>query len=214
MSKVLSLTGQKFGRLVVIKQAGKNKHGNYQWSCLCDCGKEKIVSGGHLRRGDTKSCGCLSKEKTIERQTKHGHKRKYKRSKTYSVWTSMIQRCNNTNHQHYKNYGGRGIAVCKRWKKFDNFLEDMGEVSAGLQIDRTDNNGNYCKSNCRWVTQKQNSRNRRSNRLIKHNGKTQCLTVWAEEFNISVCLLFDRLRNGWSMEKSLTTPIRGKKKNE
>lgn len=186
----------------------QNQYGKYRWLCLCNCGRETIVLSESLKSGNTKSCGCLCREITRQRSTKHGHKRRNKISKIYISWISMVQRCVNSNRKNYKNYGGRGITVCKRWGKFENFLEDMGEKPEGHQIDRIDNNGNYCKSNCRWTTPKQNSRNRSNHRIINFNGKTQCLSAWAEKFNIRVGTLRARIyKYHWSIEKALTTPV-------
>lgn len=127
----------------------------------------------------------------------------------------MIQRCTNPNDKRYKNYGGRGITVCKRWRNsFEKFLEDMGEPpTKEHSIDRINNNGNYCKSNCRWVTRKEQNRNKRNNRLITYKGKTQCLIEWAEEYNINYDTLWCRIyKYGWPIEKALTTPVKKRRK--
>jgi len=130
------------------------------------------------------------------------------RSSIYNSWIDILQRCNNTKNRRYKDYGGRGITVCERWLKFKNFLEDMGKKPAfKSQIDRTDNNKGYYKSNCRWTTSKEQSRNRRSNRLITYKNKTQCLIVWSEELDIDYNKLYLRIyRYNWSIEKTFTTP--------
>lgn len=152
MPKLINLIGQKFGRLTVIEQAKRNKHRDIKWLCLCDCGNEKIIIGYSLTSNCTKSCGCLRKEKSAERAKNrviHGHKKDRQTTNTYSVWCSMIQRCTNPNRKDYYNYGGRGIKVCQRWKNsFQDFLKDMGERPKGHQIDRINNNSNYCNSNC------------------------------------------------------------------
>lgn len=197
---MIDLTKQKFGRLVVLRTDGSDKWYDSFWLCKCDCGKEAVVRGGNLRNGHTQSCGCLQSEKA----TKHGHSSI--RTPTYRSWQSMKNRCLNSKYHLYKDYGGRGITVCERWMKFENFLEDMSEAPTGYQIDRINNSGNYCKPNCRWVTPKQNCRNRRSNRLIVFRGKTQCLADWAEELNIKYTTLWSRLyKHGWSVEKTMTT---------
>ena len=216
MPQFIDLTGQRFGRLIVIKQTDKNQWKNICWLCRCDCGKEKIIRGGHLKSGNTKSCGCLAKEQLIKRFTKHGHSIKTQVSKIYTVWQSMIQRCVNSNDTAYYNYGERGITVCKRWRNsFENFLKDMGKPPEGYQIDKIDNNGNYCKENCRWSTPKENSRNRRDNHLITHDGKTQCVAEWAEEYDINYNTLYGRIfiRN-WPIKKALITPVRKSKKRK
>ncbi|MEK0337174.1 MAG: hypothetical protein QQN41_07060, partial [Nitrosopumilus sp.] len=118
----------------------RNNQRQSRWLCKCDCGKEIIILGYNLKNGTTKSCGCLRKEKSIQRFIKHGHFKNGQMTKIYKSWSCMIQRCTNHNNKSYHNYGGRGIMVCKRWMKFKNFLEDMGEPPKGYQIDRINNN--------------------------------------------------------------------------
>lgn len=214
MSKFIDLVGKRFGMLTIIKRVNNDKCGNLRWLCSCDCGKEKIIRGGSLKSGDTKSCECLSKEKTIERQTTHGHWIGGNASKIYNAWCHMIQRCTNVDDIGYKNYGGRGIKVCKRWRSFPNFLEDMGEPPTKKHsIHRIDNEGDYNKDNCEWATKKQQARNRRNNHLITFNGKTQCVSELAEETRIPYNTLWARIyKLGWSVEKALTTPVRKRSK--
>ncbi len=206
----IDLIGQNFGRLIVIKRMDNDKCGNLCWLCRCDCGKYTVIQGGHLGSNNTKSCGCLATEQLIKRSTKHGHSCKNQESKEYIVWKNMIQRCTNTRCNQYGDYGGRGIKVCKRWLKFENFLEDMDIRKKGLTLDRIDNDGDYCQENCRWVTRKQNNRNKRNNHLITHDGKTQCLKTWEEETGIHYVTILARLRYGWSIAKTLMTPVHKK----
>jgi len=119
----------------------------------------------------------------------------------------MWGRCINENHRFYANYGGRGITVCSKWKTFAGFLEDMGERPFCMELDRIDNNGNYCKENCRWVSPKEQSRNKRNNRLIEYKGETRCLVEWAEIIGIRRETLSRRLHLGWSIEKAFTTNV-------
>ena len=158
---LIDLTGKKFGRLTVIGRA----HGKH-WSAICDCGGTAVSSGQSLREGKTKSCGCLGKEQLAEGRTKHsGSKRP-----EYKLWSGIIQRCTNPNNKHYRNYGGRGISVCDRWKDFANFFSDIGaRPSKELTIDRTNNDGNYEPGNVRWATRKQQQNNRRNS--IKISGE-------------------------------------------
>lgn len=218
MSKFVDLVGQKFGRLVIAQRKENDRSGTVQWLCLCDCGNTKIVRGNDLKRGDIKSCGCLQKEKITARnidRSKHGHTKNKKISATYYSWRTMIQRCTNPSATRYRDYGGRGITVCETWRNsFDNFLRDMGERPSKNQIDRIQNDKGYCKENCRWVTPKTNSGNRRDNRMETYVGRTQCRTFWAEEFNINVGTLIWRLDNGWSIKKAIETPISQTKKKE
>lgn len=215
---MLSLTGKRFGRLIIIRCNGIDKSNHTLWLCRCDCGNEKTIRGSSLKCGQTKSCGCLivkeiKKLATINRNNqyavKHGHTRHNKRSHIYLIWVGMIQRCSNPCDPKYLSYGKRGILVCERWKKFSNFLEDMKEPPTDKhQIDRIDNNGSYCKSNCRWASRKVQGRNKRNNHLETYNGKTQCLAQWSEETGINRSTLAGRLGAGWSIEDVFTIPVR------
>ncbi len=206
--KIKNLTEQKFGRWIVIQLADRGKNGSIYWLCRCVCGKEKRVQYSHLQSGASRSCGCLSREISIQCNTKHGHNTRGKVSKTYKTWLSMIQRCTNPKSPDYYLYGGRGIRVCKRWLKFENFLDDMGErPTNNYTLDRISNNKGYSKINCHWATRKEQARNRRSNLLISFNGKTQCLIEWAEELGIKYGVLLSRSRGGWSINRMLTQPV-------
>ena len=197
MPRLIDLTQQRFGRLVVIRRAEENQNGRTTWLCRCSCGNEVSVTRDHLISGGTQSCGCLRK--------RHGHNTRNKVSATYRIWGAMIHRCHNPNSSNYASYGRRGITVCDRWREFVNFLEDMGEVPPGYQIDRIDNSKGYYRDNCRWVTSKTNNRNRRNNRLITYHGKTQTLPAWCDELGIPYTRLWARLyKLGWSVEKAFT----------
>lgn len=212
MATLVDLIGKRFGRLTVIEYARKNKWGKSLWLCICDDGNEIIVLGSSLKSGNTKSCGCLNIEKTKRRFTKHGHWG----DEIYKPWAAMIQRCTNPNHPGYMNWGGRGITVCERWMKFENFLEDMiNGWKPGLTLERDRNELGYFPKNCYWATYTEQNRNTRRNHLITYRGKTQCIAVWAEEYNILYDTLWGRLyRYGWSVERALTTPVRKCKKRK
>lgn len=126
------------------------------------------------------------------------------------VWEQMIQRCSDRNIPAWKNYGGRGITVCARWRSFKNFLADMGPRPVGRSLDRIDNNGNYEPGNCRWATQKEQTRNCRTNRLLTFQGRTLPMSQWTEIMGFKPNLIWQRLGRGWSVEKSLTTPVGGR----
>lgn len=202
------LDGLKFGRLTVLGFAGKMGR-NATWFCKCECGKITKVQSGALKNGHTSSCDCLRKEMAMKACTMHGHNgRNGKRSRIYQAWASMIQRCNNPNSIRYYDYGGRGIKVCERWKKFENFLEDMGERPRRTSIDRIDNDGNYEPGNCRWATDKEQANNKRNNRFLFFDGSKRTVGEWAERIGINRSTLIGRLNKGWDTKKALTTPIR------
>lgn len=158
----VDLTGQKFGRLLVLEDSMKRtKHRYVLWLCKCDCGNEIPVIGRHLTIGNTKSCGCLRKEVSSKRSRVHG----MADTKTYIVWKNMLERCRNISN---KNYGGRGITVCERWLKFENFYDDMGESLGGLTIERINNQGNYELNNCKWASRKEQANNTRTNHFIEY----------------------------------------------
>lgn len=163
------LTGKKFGRLTVVSFAGRkrNNHNNYThplWSCMCDCGTPIEVKESYLKCGDTKSCGCLSKDFAQTLNRTHS----LSNTKQHRVWTNMKMRCLNSKNTDYEYYGGRGITLDENWKDFNNFWADMGgDYSDDLTLDRIDVNGNYCKDNCQWIPQPQQSRNQRKKKSNK-----------------------------------------------
>lgn len=163
MKKVIDLTGQRFGRLTVFKFYEINNDRCATWECSCDCGAKVIVNGTHLRNGNTRSCGCLQSDISASRLLVHG----MKGTREYNSWRSMMKRCNNPNDKAYNHYGGRGISVCERWRKFENFYADMGGRPDGYSLDRINNNGNYEPSNCQWSTQKEQANNRRNRHTAK-----------------------------------------------
>ena len=187
----------KFGRLSVVRYAGIKNH-RHLWLCKCDCGSERTVRGNSLRDGNTRSCGCLNRESYPNRgpDPLPGRRKGGRITKEYRTWCAMKDRCSNPQTPCYKNYGSRGITVCDRWMKFENFLEDMGERPAGTTLDRINNNGNYEPGNCRWATMKEQNRNRGNNRLITVNGETRCISEWAEKCGVSDTLIGARLRRG------------------
>jgi hypothetical protein len=148
--------GERYGRLTVTQQRSP---GEKDVHVRCDCGTAKTVPFKNLGRS-TNSCGCLHVEQLVARSTKHGHA-VGKPTSTYMTWQDMVGRCTNPSHKRWDDYGGRGITICERWRKFENFLTDMGERPGRLTLDRIDNSRGYEPSNCRWTTQSEQNRNRR-----------------------------------------------------
>lgn len=188
MSHVKDLTGQKFGRLQVIKRDTRpNKKGCAKWYCQCECGAIISVIGYDLIRGHTNSCGCYHKEQAskfltmLKSKNKNYHKTK---TKAYRCWNGMMRRCYVPKTAFFEHYGGRGIKVCNRWHTFQNFLDDMGEPGEKDTLDRIDCNGDYSPSNCRWATMKQQASNRRSTIKISHNGKVYSLKQFAQAYDL------------------------------
>ena len=209
MGNSVDLANQVFGKLTVIKKVGSDKWKSTLWLCECVCGNTTIVISSSLRSGNTKSCGCFRRELLSQRNTTHGYS-KNKKSKIYRAWCQMFTRCNNINIPGYKNYGGRGIKICKQWSKFENFLKDMGEPpTKDHMLERIDNNRGYSKKNCKWGTRKEQNRNKRNIIMITFGGKTQCLKDWASELKINYYTLINRInRYNWSIEKAFSSPPR------
>jgi hypothetical protein len=200
---IIDLTGRRFHRLTVVSM--DTDRGRLMWRCRCDCGNERIVRGDCLKDGNTKSCGCL----LMESATKHGHDRSKRPSPTYVTWQAMIARCTKPQHDSYYAYGAKGITVCARWREdFRNFLADMGERPNGQTIDRIDSASGYEPSNCRWATPKQQSWNRRSNRLMTLHGATKSVAEWAHQYGLPRTVVQDRLRLGWSFDRAVRTKHR------
>lgn len=197
--KPISMEGKTYGRLTVLSAVGRGKDGQVTWSCACSCGNTSIVGGGELRRGNTSSCGCLARELTSKRSTKHGDTRRGQYSPEHRAWTSMLQRCRNETSSSYRDYGARGISVCDRWSVYENFIADMGRKPASMFcIDRIDNDGNYEPGNCRWATRVQSENNKRSNRRVSVYGLTMTVAEWARATGLSYATISQRVSDGWS----------------
>lgn len=204
--KPIDIAGKTFGRWTALERVKNDPKGQAQWLCRCECGTNRIVKSILLRRGITKSCGCLKQETTIERSTKHGHSSSKTVTPTYHSWVGMTQRCTNPKNSSYPNYGGRGIKVYGPWLTFANFLADMGEKPPGTSLNRINNDGNYEPGNCQWSSNKHQARNRRNNHNLTFHGETHSIAEWSELLDIRSTTINDRLSSGWDVEKALSTP--------
>ena len=221
MAKFLDLTGQRFGKLTVIKFSKDVQSGNRKrkyWLCQCDCGNTKEVRTDSLTSGNVKSCGCLHIENSYKNLTdKYRFKPKYEiqNKRLYHIWNGMKHRCYNLEDKKYYRYGGRGISICDEWLNFDNFAKWSlnNGYADNLSIDRINNDGNYEPSNCRWTNNKQQCRNRRTNIKTQYNGKEMTLIEISEITNIPYVTLNDRYHRGDRGDRGdrLIRPVRKNK---
>lgn len=203
----IDLTNQKFGRLTVL-HFFEIKKGTTYWLCRCNCGKEKIVNGSHLRRGNIKSCGCLQREVS----SKNAKQRQFVPNKRlYGIWKGMKERCYNQESISYYNYGKRGIKVCDEWK--NNFMSFYNWAIANgyredLTIDRINIDKNYEPNNCRWITWKEQCNNKRNNIIIEYNGEKNTVAYFIKKYNLGEFAIYKRLKSGWDVKKAIETPIK------
>jgi hypothetical protein len=189
--------GEKFGKLTVISSADPipNKWGGnlYRVNAQCDCGRGIVVLESSLKSGNTKSCGCvfLSYSRSGKAARTHG----MRKTSTYGIWAGMVQRCKNPNLPSFDAYGGRGILLCDRWRKFENFLADMGERPPGKTLDRIDNDGNYEPGNCRWATDAQQRANKRDSKLVMLDGEIMTTAEALRKIGWSPTRVLDRMRH-------------------
>jgi hypothetical protein len=199
--RLIDRKDEKYDRLLVIERApnASPTDTNARWFCRCDCGRTTIAYGQDLQKGKIKSCGCLNASRIF----KHGASR----SQVYRVWVEMRNRCNNPTNWAYHNYGGRGIKVDPKWNDFSVFITDMGQRPKCATIEREDNNGPYCKENCRWATHKEQHNNKRTNRLLTAFGRTQSVAQWADEIGLPWTTIRGRIEKyGWSVEDAVSRP--------
>lgn len=201
---LIDLTGQRFGRLIV-QHLFKRKGGMAQWCCLCDCHTGTLVWGKKLRSGLTRSCQCFRRDAGRINSTTHG----FSHLREHRIWYHMLARCTNPQHTHYQYYGGRGITICARWLLcFENFFADMGTAPSSLHtIERKDNNGHYSPENCVWATRQEQMNNRRVNVVLSLQEHTMTLKQWSVYLGITYETLRGRLSRGWSVERTLLTPV-------
>lgn len=201
---MIDLKDRVFGRLRALSPDGKNKHGSFFWLCQCSCGNFHRVISSVLVSGASKSCGCLKIEENIGLRTAtHG----MSKSLIYGVWNTMNMRCNNPSVKSYPRYGGRGIKVCERWGKFENFLEDMGEPETGMTLERKDSDGEYSPENCIWANHRDQSRNKSNNRWLTDGNETLLIEDWAKRLGCTHTAIIHRIKNGWDEKRAVTEPI-------
>lgn len=198
MAKKIITPGDQFSRWTVVRSHEPDKRGRPVWWCRCVCGTERGVSANGLKTGNTKSCGCLKRERTSAARKTHGMSQTIE----YKTWLSIKKRCKNPGHVHFSKYGGKGIRLCDRWQSFENFYKDMGDRPEGkFSIERRDNSKDYCPENCYWMPQILQPRNRSSNWHIEAFGKTQLLCDWSRESGIDYRTITNRIRlNNWCAE--------------
>lgn len=196
----LDLTGHRYGKLLVLREAQRDEAGRTRWECSCDCGESVTVRTSLIRRGATRSCGCLFLEGN---HVTHG----LGKPPEYGVWAKMKYRCLNSRSPAFHDYGGRGITVCERWLDFANFYVDMGpRPDPSYTIERKDTNGNYCPENCVWATRVEQANNKRTTRFIEYNGETLSFTQMCRKYNKSRSVIKWRIRSGWSVGRAMSTP--------
>jgi len=205
-SSFIDMTGKRFGRLVAVREVGRTANRTPLWEFRCDCGNVIVRQGSCVRSGAVRSCRCLQRELTVARLTKHGESR----SKEYCAWRNAIYRCYNPLDSNFKNYGARGIRVCKKWREsFTAFLADMGRApSSAHTLDRINNDGPYAPGNCRWVPHRDQAANKRTNHRVTWQGLTLSLSGWMRRTGIDQMTIRARLDRGWTIKDALTRPIR------
>lgn len=196
MSATADIAGKIYGRLTAIS-FDRSAVGGAMWRCRCVCGNETTVKIGKLTSGWTRSCGCLRQDVTGGLKLRHGQARSGQKTLTYMRWKGMISRCYNLKHKSFKNYGGRGIKVCKRWRNsFGRFFRDMGAAPIGKVLDRRNNNGNYTPKNCRWTSYITSGENKRSTIWVDWDGEKKSLSGWSRKTGIKLGTILQRFKKG------------------
>lgn len=202
MSWVQDNVGKRFGK-IYTKEIIREKWKKPKYLCVCDCGKEKLIDSGSVKRG-ADSCGCFTSQKITNSNRVHG----MSRTKIHSIWKAMKQRCLNPKNQRYKDYGGRGISICDRWLDFQNFYEDVGDYPIGMTLDRRNNDKGYSPENCRWITYRDNNNNTRRSVYVEYKGETKTLSQWCTLLGLNNNAMKTRLNYNWDIERAFTTPVK------
>lgn len=207
--RLIDRTGMRYSYLVVTGRAPNKseRDTNARWHCKCDCGKETIAYGQDLGRGIHRSCGCMATSYGFD-YGKAARTHGMSRTVLYRAWQGMLMRCNKASDFRFKHYGARGIKVCDRWLKFENFMSDMGFPEKGLSLDRINVNGNYEPGNCRWATKQVQAANRRNSVKLTHNGITATIAEWSRALGISASSMHGRIASGFSGDKLFSRNLR------
>ena len=207
----VDLSGSRFGRWTVIREASVDTGRKRSWVCICDCGADGTVTTNDLKSGHSISCGCHRREALLAANSKHGHvSRRQGKSRTYNAWQNMKKRCLSPDSEAYVNYGERGITICVRWlESFEAFLADMGECPPRLTIERINNDGNYEPGNCIWATRKVQNRNSRHNLSVNlGDGRGEMpLSAQCEELDLPYNTIKMRILRGWSVGDAFSIPV-------
>ncbi len=198
--------GSTHERLTSVGVVRSNlQNGQREYLFICECGTITWQSGSMVARGKVLSCGCYARDAAASR-CKNREKHGLSKTPIYNIWSSMMRRCYSPTVRSYRFYGGRGVKVCSRWQNFEVFCRDVQPLlKPGMQMDRTDTYGDYEPGNIRFITCKENQRNRRDNRLIEIDGVVKCASEWAEEFGIKPTLFLQRIdRDGMNPKQALT----------
>ena len=205
--------GQRFNRLLALKRARRDTYGNDRWLFRCDCGAPTVARVVAVRSGATKSCGCGRNAHHTSGRNLGPRNGRFIDGRTampeYAIWRGMHRRCRSVRKGGHKNYGGRGIKVCRRWARFENFLADVRRRPSPLHtIDRLNNDGDYRPGNVRWATRRQQNRNRRITRRVKFRGRQMPFAAACRLAGIKYGTAHRRVRQGWAAHRALTTIVR------
>ena len=195
-----NLTGLRFGRLAIVaRDHAPRTRTDAFWRCVCDCGVEVVVRADNLRAGTTSSCGCYARDLADQQRKPRATKkvrvpRSVEEKKLRAVWGAMVMRCHSPWHKNYEQYGARGITVCDRWRKFENFVADMGYPPSRGTIERVNNNKDYTPDNCVWASMKTQARNRRNTIWLEKDGVRLSLAEWCEVHGVAYHLAYTTYR--------------------
>lgn len=204
MGARLKITGKRFAMLTAMNPTALRVRGKVVWLFKCDCGNETSVGASQVINGNTRSCGCIKLARVKALKYSHG----MAKTKINHVWARMKQRCLNPKCSDYEYYGGRGITVCERWLKFENFFSDMGQPEPGMTLERVDNSKGYEPGNVIWASRKVQGVNMRSNVWIEVNGRCLTRTGWAKELGVHDSAIISREKKGMTPEQAVTIPFR------